>query len=75
MSLEEQFDYLIENEICTEEEMQLVTKINGYNEESVNDILYVRTGYRSLEQYLECEDEEKYEEYFSEEEENEDIDE
>lgn len=74
MSLEEQFDYLIENEICTEEEMQLVTKINGYNEESVNDILYVRTGYRSLEQYLECEDEEKYEEYFGEEEENEDID-
>ena len=58
MDLGEQFDYLIEYEICTEEEMNLITSINGYNEKSVNDILYVRTGYNSLKQYLECEDEE-----------------
>ena len=53
MELNEQFNYLIENGICTEDEMKLVTSINGYNEESVNDILYVRTGYRDIEQYLE----------------------
>ena len=53
MELDEQFNYLIENGICTEDEMKLVTSINGYNEESVNDILYVRTGYRDIEQYLE----------------------
>ena len=53
MELDEQFNYLIEYEICTEDEMKLVTSINGYNEESVNDILYVRTGYRDIEQYLE----------------------
>lgn len=76
MDLGEQFDYLIEYEICTEEEMNLITSINGYNEKSVNDILYVRTGYNSLKQYLECEDEETYNEYFKEDDEDEeDMDE
>ena len=42
-----------------------------YNEESVNDILYVRTGYRDMEQYLEYEDKETYNEYYKEEEEEE----
>ena len=51
--------------------MKLVTSINGYNEESVNDILYVRTGYRDMEQYLEYEDKETYNEYYNEEEEEE----
>ena len=69
MGLDEQFNYLIENGICTEDEMKLVTSINGYNEESVNDILYVRTGYRDMEQYLEYEDKETYNEYYNKEEE------
>ena len=72
MELDEQFNYLIENGICTEDEMKLVTSINGYNEESVNDILYVREGYRDMEQYLEYEDRETYREYYQEEEEDED---
>ena len=72
MSLEEQFNYLIENEICTEEEMILVSRINGYTEESVNSILYVRTAYRDLEQYTEYEDRETYNKYFKEEDEEED---
>ena len=71
MELDEQFNYLIENGICTEDEMKLVTSINGYNEESVNDILYVRTGYRDMEQYLKYEDKETYNEYYKEEEEEE----
>ena len=71
MELNEQFNYLIENGICTEDEMKLVTSINGYNEESVNDILYVRTGYRDMEQYLEYEDKGTYNEYYREEEEEE----
>lgn len=69
MELDEQFNYLVECEICTEDEMKLVTSINGYNEESVNDILYVRTSYRDMEQYLEYEDKETYNEYYKEEEE------
>ena len=71
MELVEKFNYLIESVIFKEDEMKLVTSINGYNEESVNDILYVRTGYRDMEQYLEYEDKETYNEYYNEEEEEE----
>ena len=41
------FDFLVENEI------RLVTCINGYNETALNDIIYVKTGYRTLKQYKE----------------------
>lgn len=49
------WDYIIENHIATEEELQLVTSINGYNAESLNSVIYARTGYRSAEQHEECE--------------------
>ena len=42
------FDFIGEWNIATEEEIQLVTKINGWNEESLNDIIYVKTGYRDM---------------------------
>lgn len=71
MELDEQFNYLVNYEICTEEEMKLVASVNGYNEDTVNSILYVRTGYRDMEQYLEYEDKETYNEYYNEEEEEE----
>lgn len=48
-------DYLTELGIATEEEINLVSKINGWNLEALESILYVRTGYRSLEQIQECE--------------------
>ena len=67
MELNEIYDYFVEYEIATEEEIKLVTSINGWNEESFNDILYVRTGYRDLEQYTEYEDKETYRKYFEEE--------
>ena len=50
MTLEEMWDYLTEAGIATEEELRLVTSINGYNEKTLCDVLYVRTGYRSFEQ-------------------------
>ena len=53
MTNDEFFDFLVEYGIATEEEIRLVTSINGYNEETLNDILYVRTGNRSIEQFLE----------------------
>ena len=52
----EAWDYLLENGIATEEELRLVTCINGYNTEALGDILYVRTGYRSIEQFEGCEE-------------------
>ena len=50
------WDYLVENGIATEEELQLITCINGYNEEALNDVIYVRTGYRDIEQLQESEE-------------------
>ena len=44
------WDYLIETETATESELQLVTCINGYNLETLESVLYTKTGYRSLEQ-------------------------
>lgn len=51
------YDYLHMNGIATKEEIVLVTKINGFSVETMNDILYVRTGYRSIEQLEDEEDE------------------
>ena len=36
--------------IATEDEMSLVTDINGYSPESLMDIIYARAGLRSLKQ-------------------------
>ena len=56
---EELYDYLIDYDIATEEEIGLVCSINGTNLESLESILYVRSGYRSLEQIKEMEEDEK----------------
>lgn len=47
------WDFLLEHNIANEREMILVTKINGYKVETLNDILYARTGYHDIEQYAE----------------------
>jgi hypothetical protein len=44
------WDYLLENEIVSEETLKVVTSINGYNIETLQDVLYATTGYRSFEQ-------------------------
>jgi hypothetical protein len=44
------WDYLIDNDIAKEETLRIVTSINGYNEKSLNDILYAVTGYRNIKQ-------------------------
>jgi len=51
------WDYLLEYEIATEDELRLVTSINGYNIETLNSVLFARTGYRSLDQLEDCESE------------------
>lgn len=35
---------------ATDDEIDLVTRIDGYNEKSLEDILYIRTGYRNFDQ-------------------------
>lgn len=50
--LDKLWDFITVNEIATDEEIRLVTDINGYNEEALNDIIYARTGYRNYEQCM-----------------------
>lgn len=44
------WELLVDMEIATDEELQLVTSINGYNIDTLNDVIYVRTGYHDIEQ-------------------------
>lgn len=46
----ELFEKLIDEGYFTEAELQLVTSINGYSIETLNDCIYCRYGYRSYEQ-------------------------
>lgn len=64
MSLEDYNEYLINNVGISEEVINCITSINGYNKNTFNNVLYYYTGYRDLEQYLECEDRETYKEYY-----------
>ena len=57
---EELYDYLMDYEVATEKEISLVCSINGTNLDSLESILYSRTGYRDLEQIRMLDDEEDY---------------
>lgn len=72
MTYEEKYNFLTENGLATDDEISLVVKINGYTEEQLDNILFVRTGYTSFENYIyyECDEEELWNE-----EEEEDFDE
>ena len=48
--IDQMWEWLVDEGIATEEELQLVTDINGYSIETLNDVLYARTGYREEEQ-------------------------
>lgn len=56
MTINEQMEFLIDNLITTEKEIELVMCIAGRSQEVLNSILYARTGYHDIEQYLECEE-------------------
>ena len=53
MSFNELYELMLEYDIASEETLRIVTSINGNTVETLNDILYVVTGYRSWEQYEE----------------------
>ena len=46
------YNYYIDSEMFTQNELDLITNINGWNVETFNDVLYSRYGYRDLEQML-----------------------
>lgn len=50
------WDYLVDTSIATEEELRLVTNINGMSISTINDVIHARTGYHSLAQLKEAHD-------------------
>lgn len=68
MNLEEYYNYLIDTIGVSEELVNCVTDLMGYNEEILDDILYWKTSYRNIKQYLESEDYQTYLEYYNEDE-------
>ena len=52
MDTETAYEALIEAGVATEGELALVTNINGYSLETLEAVLYARTGYRDLVYYL-----------------------
>lgn len=48
------WDFIVDNNIATDNEVILVSDINGWNEETMTDIIYAKIGLRSYEQ---CKDE------------------
>lgn len=46
------FNYLIDYNYFTFEELQLLTNINGYSVETLNDAIYSRYGYRDFNQLI-----------------------
>ena len=45
------YDILVEDSIATPSEISLVTSVTSLYEESYLDILFIRTGCRSIEEY------------------------
>ena len=50
MKVMDMWMWLLDNGIATDEELSLITGINGLTIETLNDVLYYRTGYRDREQ-------------------------
>ena len=58
MNISTMWDIIVhEYGIATEEELSLVTAIDGYNEDTLNNVIYVRTGYNDIYQLIEEEQE------------------
>lgn len=47
------WDLFMDYTVCSEEALRLITNINGYNLDTLKDVLYAATGLRSLEQFVE----------------------
>ena len=46
------WEFILEEGLATEEELELVTDLCGMSEKVLNDVIWARTGYRNMEQYV-----------------------
>lgn len=56
-NVDQAYEFMLTNEIASEETLDIITSINGYNIETLNDVLYCQSGYHDFEQLYECEEE------------------
>ena len=78
MTHEEKYNYMVENGIATEEEINLVCCINGCSQDTLDEIFWARTGYHTFEAYdyyegicqlpanIECRDPDEVDSYLNE---------
>ena len=51
--LNHMYDTILELGLATVGELELVTCISGFNEQAMDNIVYVREGYQTLDQFVE----------------------
>ena len=51
--LNQMYDTILELGLATVGELELVTCISGFNEQVMDNIVYVREGYQTLDQFVE----------------------
>lgn len=56
MDIQEAWDTLIINGFATDEELSLISTINGYGLSTLEDVLYARAGFNSFDQLDESDD-------------------
>ena len=52
LTIDKAWDYLIDTGIATYKELELITHINGYTIETLDSVVYARTGYNNIEQLM-----------------------
>ncbi len=53
------YDFILVNELCTEDELSMAVDVGGYNTETLNYVIYRQTGYHDIEQLYDTTDERK----------------
>lgn len=48
------YEFIIENQLATEESLDLLGSVAGYNEETFNRAIYCLTGFHDIEQLYMC---------------------
>lgn len=65
MNIDNYYDYLVECDIVNTDTLDIITGIYGMDESVLDDVLYYKTGYRDIEQYLQYEDIHTYNLYYN----------
>lgn len=55
LTINELYNVLIDSDLFTEAELRLLTNINGFSIETLNDAIYSRYGYRDYNQLMQYE--------------------